>query len=262
MKVTIIGTGNVATVLGRKIAQAGHEIVEVVGRNREAAQQLALVLNAPGSANIGTINRTSEVYLIAVSDDAIPVIAGQLSLGSRLVVHTAGSVSKEVLKNCSENYGVIYPLQTLKKEAEALPVIPLLIDGNNRQAAVSISRLLANWSDNVTVMNDSDRLKLHVAAVVMNNFTNHLLSLTKQYCDAEGLEFNLLYPLIDQTVEQLKDNNPDKLQTGPAVRGDVSTIEKHLSILESHHSFRRLYDFMSNSIADYYNGETGINNKA
>ena len=131
MKVVIIGTGNTASVLGKKIQGAGHEILQVVGRSFEKTNHLASILNCNAAYNPRYINMFADIYIIAVIDAAIPDVARQLRLKNKVVVHTAASVSKDVLSVCSENFGVLYPLQTLIKEATSIPSIPVLIDGNN-----------------------------------------------------------------------------------------------------------------------------------
>ncbi len=252
MNVSIIGTGNVANILGRKIVGAGHKVLEVVGRDVNRTIQLAELLNSMGISNIQKTSRLVDLYIIAVSDSSIIEIAANLQVNNKLVVHTAASVSKELLKNCSCNYGVIYPVQSLRKEVIHLPVIPVLVDGSSEEVKSNLFKFSSTWADNVSFANDDERLKLHIGAVVVNNFTNHLFTYTEEYCRNERLEFNILYPLIKETIERLKDNDPSSLQTGPAVRHDLETIKKHLSILSKNPAMAKLYKFMSDDIIQYY----------
>ncbi|HEX8279516.1 MAG TPA: NAD(P)-binding domain-containing protein, partial [Segetibacter sp.] len=131
MKVVIAGSGNVATVLGRKILAAGNEIIEIVGRNRESTLALAALLKSSANYDSRTVNCNADIYIICVSDGSIAEVASGLKLNDKIVVHAAAAVSKEVLRSCGKNYGVLYPLQTLRKELETVPPIPVLIDGNN-----------------------------------------------------------------------------------------------------------------------------------
>src|SRR5687767_5841562 len=121
MKVVLIGTGNVATVLGKKMLAAEHDILQVYGRQALPAEILADILHATHTNDLATLNPGADIYIIAVSDAAIAPLAGQLQLHNKLVVHTAGAVSKEVLKPCTTNYGVLYPLQSLRSEMTVLP---------------------------------------------------------------------------------------------------------------------------------------------
>src|SRR5712671_3629916 len=131
MDIVIIGTGNVAAVLGRKFRSAGHHILQVVGRNAAAASALAYEWNTMSTNYISAINRNAEIYLIAVTDEAIADVIRELKLPGKIVAHTAASVPKEVLKKVTEHYGVFYPLQSLSKDMKNLPDMPIFFDGSD-----------------------------------------------------------------------------------------------------------------------------------
>jgi predicted short-subunit dehydrogenase-like oxidoreductase (DUF2520 family) len=175
-------------------------------------------------------------------------VAGQLQLAKRLVVHTAGSVPMDVLKNASPNYGILYPLQSLRKEMEKLPEIPFLIDGNTPDDLAVIGEFSSTLSNQVQKANDEQRSKIHLAAVMVSNFTNHLYALAHQYCQREQLDFNMLLPLIISIAERLRDFEPAAVQTGPAARRDERTINKHLELLNDHPQLREFYWLFTKSI--------------
>ena len=249
MTVLIIGAGNVATVLGRLIKAAGHDIVQVVSRSITSAQVLATELGCSAATNFGEMKKDAGLYIAAMSDAVLNEIKENISLGDKVIVHTAGSISKDVLNGVSSNYGVMYPLQSLSKESSCNAIkIPLLIDGNNDDTLQLIQQLADSISPMVTVMSDEDRLKLHVAAVVTNNFTNHLYSLAYDFCNKEGMDFEMLLPLIEETALRLKKYPPAAMQTGPAKRKDIITLDKHLRILNNHPQLRSIYLKMTDSI--------------
>ena len=247
MEIVIIGTGNTATILGKKLKAAGHSMVQVYGRNAKSATDLASALNTESTNYWSTINNHADVYLIAVSDNAIEDVVQHLDMTNKTVVHTAASVSKEVLKG-AKHYGVFYPLQSLNKSAENLPEIPIIIDADSEETNLLLQKLAFSISDTVWQADDEKRKKLHLAAVLCNNFTNHLYSLAQQYCAAENLDFNLLIPLIKQTADRLQQLSPQEAQTGPAIRNDWQTIEKHLQLLERHPSLSQFYQMFTQSI--------------
>jgi predicted short-subunit dehydrogenase-like oxidoreductase (DUF2520 family) len=248
MQVTIIGTGNVASVLGKLIQQSGHTIVEIIGRNKEQRELLARACNAVPQ-NIERINQNSDVYIITVSDTAIPLIASKLILENNpLVVHTAGSVSKKVLQQISGQYGVLWPLQSIRKETTHFPEIPFVIDASNDEAKIKLEIFARTLSNVASFANDEQRIKLHLAAVIASNFTNYLYSLTEEYCKKEKLDFRLLFPLINETTERLKNYSPAETQTGPAIRGDVSTINEHLHLLAKQPQLQHIYKVLSENI--------------
>src|SRR5687767_9445123 len=159
MQIVIIGTGNTATILGRKLKAAGHTILQVYGRNIKAANDLAFELNANAVTQLASIHRHAEVYVLAVSDSVIGEIANQLGLLHKgIMVHTAGSVSKNVL-SASTHHGIFYPLQSLRKESTYLPDTPILIDANDEETLHVLKNLAGTISANVVTANDEQRMK-------------------------------------------------------------------------------------------------------
>ncbi len=251
MKISIIGSGNVATVLGKLLKQNGHIIEEIISRNKNHAAHLATQLNAI-SADISAIKKASDVYIITVSDDAIETISSQIHVDNKIVVHTCGSASINILTNTSSNYGVLYPLQSLRKELSYNPVIPFLIDANNEQTKNIITNLATSISNNVVQANDAQRMQYHLSAVITSNFSNHLFALTKEYCASNKIDFSLLLAMIEETVHRMHIYSPAKMQTGPAVRNNQSTIQKHLALLNDFPQLKNIYKVMSNSIIQSY----------
>lgn len=248
MEIVIIGTGNTATVLGRKFKAAGHRIVQVFGRNASAASELAYELETESTAYWSVVSRQADVYILAVSDIAIEEIIRELQLPDKTIVHTAASVSKDVLQGAATHYGVLYPLQSLRKSTTYLPEIPIIIDASDAETFEQIATLAGSISEQVVVAGDAQRAKLHLAAVFCNNFVNHLFTLMQQYCATEGLDFDLLKPLIRETVNRLETTPPADAQTGPAMRHDANTINKHLELLQQHPQLKTLYLFFTQSI--------------
>ena len=251
MNIVIIGSGNVAAVLGRRFRSAGHVILQVVSRNAQAASELAYEWDSESANYMTLLNRDADLYVIAVADGAIAQVAADLHLPRALVVHTAASVSKEVLSEVSENYGVLYPLQSLRKEMDAIPEIPLYIDASNERSLNKLSELVASLSPAVALpASDDERVKLHLAAVFASNFTNHLYALAERYCKKEGIDYTQLYPLILETASRLRGAPAASLQTGPAIRGDEATIAAHLALLDKHPHLQKVYRLLSDSIRE------------
>jgi len=248
MKVVLIGSGNVATVLGRLITKNDHQVIQVTSRNMAHAKILADELSVPYTDYAGQLDKSADLYIIAVSDMAIHECVQHYNIHDKIVVHTAGSVSKDVLKNSSYNYGVLYPLQSLRKEMLVIPEIPFLVDGNNDFVIRIINEFASSLSPDVRVVQDEDRLKLHAAAVIVSNFTNHLYALAEDFCNTEHVDFNLLKPLIMETASRIRNLSPREVQTGPAVRKDIHTMDKHLRLLANHPKLRTTYLRLTDSI--------------
>lgn len=248
MKVVIIGTGNVATVLGRIFKKTNFTIIQVFGRNIDNASSLAAELDSVSCCEWNNIDKEGEIYLVALADIALYDLHTHLNLSKQLVFHTAGAVSMDVLKNISVNYGVLYPLQSLRKEMAVLTEIPFLVEGNNEYTTQAIWKVANLLSSNVSAIKEEARFKLHVAAIFINNFTNHLYTLTEDYCNKEALDFNLLLPLALETAKRLKWISPRQAATGPAMRKDEVTINKHLAMLKAYPDIQKIYRQITESI--------------
>jgi predicted dinucleotide-binding enzyme len=158
MDIVIIGTGNTATVMGKKLRMAGHRIVQVFGRNSSLASELAYELDTESTNYWNVVNRNADLYIIAVSDIAVEEVFRELQLSDKTVVHTAASVSKEVLKGGAKHYGVLYPLQSLKKDAGYLPEIPMVIDAGDAATLNMLDVLAHTISERVVVADDATRM--------------------------------------------------------------------------------------------------------
>lgn len=247
MEIVIIGTGNTATILSRKLKEAGHNIVQVYGRNAKAASDLAYELESESTNYWAVVTRTADIYLLAVSDIAVEEIVKELRLPEKTIVHTAASVSKEIL-NKSKHYGVFYPLQSLKKESVYLPETPIIIDASDEETLRQLELLANTITDKVVIADDEQRMKLHLAAVFSNNFVNYLYALAEEYCRKEALDFKLMLPLIQETAMRIQTINPSEAQTGPAFRHDAATIKKHEELLKEHPLLKKFYSLFTESI--------------
>lgn len=250
MKVVIIGTGNTATVLGKKLRLAGHNIVQVFGRDSSDASALAYELDTESTNYWNVVNRAADLYIIAVSDFAVGEIIKELNFPEKTVVHTAASVSIDIFKEKADHYGILYPLQTLSKNSKDIPDVPFIIDASDPKTLLMLDELAHTMSNQVVRANDIDRVKLHLAAVFCNNFVNHLYSLAENYCIREGLDFRLLQPLILETAMKIQNESPANVQTGPAERHDEETIQTHMILLAKYPHLQEIYSVITGSIAN------------
>jgi predicted short-subunit dehydrogenase-like oxidoreductase (DUF2520 family) len=248
MQVTIIGAGNVATALGKLIFTHKHQINQVYGRNIDSARILANQLAANAIDDLSELNSVADIYIIAVSDKSVETVCNQINLKDKIVLHTTGSASIEVLKNVSENYGVLYPIQSLKKGMDIETPIPFLIDGNNEATIATIEDFAKTISQKVEQGNDDERFKLHIAAVFSCNFVNYMYLQSANFCEANSIDFSLLQALIEETATRLTTHHPKDVFTGPAVRKDIVTIEKHLEQLKENPQAQQLYKLISEMI--------------
>jgi predicted short-subunit dehydrogenase-like oxidoreductase (DUF2520 family) len=248
----MLGSGNAATVLLKLITKSGHQVVQVVSRNEEHAKALASVYNASTVPLESAEFAEADIYIFALNDAALEQLDKIPGLHGKLVVHTAGATPMNVLKEFTSTYGVMYPLQSLTKIVDDIPQIPFLVDGNSKDTLSIISKFAATLSDKVTEANDLERLNYHVAAIFVNNFTNHLYALAELFCKNENIDFSFLYPLIEETAKRVQHSSPFLMQTGPAIRDDIFTLNRHLQALTSAPNLKYIYLKLTESIIKHH----------
>lgn len=251
--VVLIGAGNVGYHLGRRLHDKGVRIAQVFSRDLRKAQDLALVVGSEATDQLqAVLSLDTGLYLIAVKDDAIEEVAGQLQplVGAQcLIAHTSGTVSSTVLQPYFARSGVFYPLQTFSRDrVPDFSQIPFCVYAADEEVQEKLLALAHVLSDKVYPISDQERQVLHVAAVFVNNFSNYLFGIGHQLLSAEGLSFDLLRPLILETAAKVMEHDPDKVQTGPAKRGDQLTILSHLRYLQQYPEYQNLYRLISYAI--------------
>lgn len=241
--IILIGSGNVATHLGINLKNNNINIVQVISSTSKNAEILASKLDSYFSNNISDL-KEADLIIVAVSDNVIGNIAKHFT--NTPVVHTSGSIGLEVFKN-NKNAGVFYPLQTFNKNVEvSFNEVPICIEANNKDFEKEITQLAQHISKKVVKMNSIQRKQLHIAAVFACNFSNHMFSIADNILQKSKIDFNLLYPLIMQTIKKVEKNSPKNVQTGPAKRNDKIIIESHLQSLEKNQ--KEIYKLITNSI--------------
>ncbi|MCX4331163.1 MAG: DUF2520 domain-containing protein [Muribaculaceae bacterium] len=230
LKVSFIGSGNVATRFAARLRQAGVEIVQICSRSGEPVSSLE-----PDRADL---------VIVATADDAIAEVLDSVpSAGSALWVHTAGSVGIDVFDpEKFPRYGVLYPLQTMLKEREAdWSTVPMLVEGDPQ--VLEIARMM---STSVARLDSASRRRLHAAAVIGCNMVMYLWSLSERICNDAGLDFDMLKPLLRLTLERAMQMSPSDAMTGPAKRGDLKTINGHIAALPP--EIAEVYSFLSDKM--------------
>jgi len=250
--ISIIGAGNIATHLAINFTKKGHLIEQVYSRNINNAKILAKKIKANPINNLANLKTNIDIILICVSDSAIIEVVNQLNFRSPLIAHTAGSVPMQAL-NKFDSFGVFYPLQTFSKNAKLnLNKVPFCIEANSEVNKKKLIDLANSISNNIFELNSEERLQAHLAAVFANNFSNHMFAMAEQMLKKHKIPFDILKPIILETATKIQQIPPQLAQTGPAVRNDIKTMEKHLALLTSQH-LENLYSFVSQSIQNLKN---------
>lgn len=250
MKVVCIGAGRLAQHLMPELQRAGCDIIQVYNRTDYSAQLLSQKLNdASVLSDINQIAKDADIYFITLSDDAIYSVSILLQLQdiNGIVVHCSGAAEYDILPFPKK--GVFYPLQTFSGVHKVdWTTIPIIITSDSEEVVSKLETLARKISSTVVEMTDTQKSALHLAAVFANNFTNHILSLAGNICARHNVPFEILKPLIQTTIDNALEHGPSESQTGPAIRGDDRTIEKHVQMLDTHPEILEVYKVITKSI--------------
>ncbi len=249
MRITIIGSGNVATHLAAAFKNAGHRMVQVYSRDMQHAALLAYHVKAEAINDLQQIDPETDLFVIAVKDDAIVPVAQELAKFKKITVHTSGATNLATLAAIIPEAGVFYPLQTFSKEKEIdFWTVPLCIEGVDEKVTAELEQLARTVSNNVYRISSDQRRILHLAAVFACNFPNYLYDVARNLLADNQMGFDLLRPLILETAQKVQGNLPADVQTGPAVREDQLTMENHLQLLKSEPELQTIYKLLSQGI--------------
>ena len=244
ISVTLVGSGNVAHHLAKAMANAPNVVLD------------RWVVRTPSSVLID-INTTlsekfdepssSQIIILAISDDAITDYSASLNQSDALLVHTSGSVNLHHMDK-KHRRGVFYPLQTFSKNKPLeFSSIPICIEALQKEDLNLLTALADALGCKSRVISSEQRLALHLAAVFVNNFSNQMYRIAHEITDGARLDFDLLKPLILETAMKVQDLSPYQAQTGPALRKDQKTIKRHLKQLEKE-NHRLIYELITKSI--------------
>lgn len=245
-RISIVGYGNVGKALAKYFLSKGVDIAEVVVR--KLPEELEVNLNFVEQEDLQLLEPV-DMILVCVNDSAVNGVLNQI-LPDQFVAYTSGAVSLEEIDR-KENVGVFYTLQTFSGEViKEMEKVPILLECNNTCQMATMKIFAKTYFIRVEEMNSTDREKLHIAAVMANNFSNHLYYLASSYLSRHNMDFSLLHPLIQETVNKLSNKTPYEAQTGPARRGDDLVLHKHQEKLQGLEL--ELYRLFTRSIKETY----------
>jgi predicted short-subunit dehydrogenase-like oxidoreductase (DUF2520 family) len=249
--IVIVGAGRIATHLGKRLRAKGLRIAQVLNRSSESARELADELRADWSDDWSDIHRDADWVLLAVRDDAIVDVGRALApfVPDALVTHTSGATPGAVLAPLFQRYGVFYRLQSFSVERNPVwSKVPFCVDARAAEDVMMLKKIAKTIGNLVYQVNDEQRAVLHIAAVFANNFANHCFAIAEKILEEKDLPFELIHPLMEETLAKALLESPLKMQTGPAIRVDMDSIQRHLDWLMTHPDWRDLYLGLSRSI--------------
>ena len=244
--IVVIGTGNVGLHLCKAI-NASKDLNLIQFYNRSKTSTTNSLRNIPFTSEISRL-KEADLYIIAVSDDAIEKVSNSLIFEKRLVVHTSGFCPMKSLNNKNRR-GVFYPLQTFTKASNlSFKNVPICIEATEKKDRKILKNIANTLGSQTYFIQSEQRQALHLSAVFINNFTNQIYRIAHELTDKENLDFDILKPLINETAHKVNNLSPYLAQTGPAKRNDKKVIKKHLRLLHNNPNYQKIYEILTKSI--------------
>jgi predicted short-subunit dehydrogenase-like oxidoreductase (DUF2520 family) len=252
-RISFIGAGKVSSALCRQLFLSGCKIQKIVSRTDINGPALAKSCNASWSDEFD-FALADDVIITAVPDDALEGVLGKIKChDGTLVVHTAGSIGLDVFPPNLKHTGVFYPLQTFSEKRNIdFKDLPFFLEASEPQSSAILKELAELTGGKPYFVDSEQRKRLHVAAVFVSNFVNHMLTSGKQIAEKAGLQFEVLIPLINETFKKAIEKGPENSQTGPAYRNDTGTIKKHIELLSFSPELQNVYKEVTKSIINSY----------
>jgi predicted short-subunit dehydrogenase-like oxidoreductase (DUF2520 family) len=259
MRVVVLGAGKLARHLGPACAKNGIEVVAVYNRHLEAARLLVETIGTTAIATdqLADLPPDADLYVMTVSDQAIGPLAEQLSLVLKAdlpIVHTSGATPAAILSKATRRFGVFYPFQTFSPGRQVdFSHIPLCIYATEPALLRKLRACAKKLSQQVYQLDDEQRAQLHLAGVFANNFVNHLVGQSHQLLAEADIPRPIIFNLVRETIEKLEQQEAASAQTGPAIRGDEMTIDKHLALLADSPGAKAIYELITQQITNSTN---------
>ncbi len=246
--VSLVGSGNIAHWLVYALKKADVDIRQIYSRQLDHAKELAAKADADAIDNLRDLSPDSDLYIFSVKDDSYETLLSQLPFRLPLAVHTAGSLSIRIFEPYADSYGILYPYQSLNKNMDFANVeVPLSVESNDKMVENELFAFAGRLSSTVQLMGEAQRLVLHRAAIFGCNFTNAMYAIAYDILRENNIDWRMILPLLENTLDKVKTMNPHDAQTGPAKRGDQNIIRMHQEALQDE-QLREIYRLMSDYI--------------
>lgn len=246
--VSLVGSGNIAHWLVYALKKADVDIRQIYSRQLDHAKELAAKAGADAIDNLRDLSPDSDLYIFSVKDDSYETLLSQLPFCLPLAVHTAGSLSIRIFEPYADSYGILYPYQSLNKNMDFANVeVPLSVESNDKMVENELFAFAGRLSSTVQLMGEAQRLVLHRAAIFGCNFTNAMYAIAYDILRENNIDWRMILPLLENTLDKVKTMNPHDAQTGPAKRGDQNIIRMHQEALQDER-LREIYRLMSDYI--------------
>jgi len=249
MKISIVGSGNLASHIIPRLIEKGIKVQQIFSRNATTAKSLSRKHKIDFAPTLNDIELNVDMILLCVSDSSIRTITPHFKNFAGIVCHTSGTAPISDLNKHKGNNGVLYPLQTFSAKVKVdWNNIPVFVEGNNATTEKKVLQLAKRLSKKSFKLSSEQRKELHLAAVFVNNFVNACYTIAHTHLQKKNLNWEYLLPLIDQTTLKVHSHAPKDVQTGPARRNDQKIINEHLQLLKKDKKALEVYRVMTSYI--------------
>lgn len=248
IKIVFIGAGNLATNLAVALTEKGFYIYQIYSRTIESAKMLADKIGSNFTNIINDIDNDADLYIFSVKDSVLEDLIAQIAPNKGIWIHTAGSISVDIFKKYNSRHGVVYPFQTFSKNRKVeLKDVPFFIEADSDNTYRFLNNIFSTISDKVLELSSEKRKYIHLTGVFACNFVNHMYHISSDILKAEGIPFDVLLPLINETASKIHSLSPEAAQTGPAIRFDKNIMDKHLALM-TNRNHQNIYKLISQNI--------------
>lgn len=251
--VSFVGAGKVGSAICRELFNAGYVIDMIISATPAKGMAIADAYHSNWSAE-PVIPFTTKIVFVAVPDSRLEKVLHSIKCApDTLVAHTAGSYGTDIFPETIKKRAVFYPLQTFSENRYvSFTDLPVLLEAEDADSFERLRKVAASLGSKVYPSDAGNRRMLHLAAVFANNFTNHMLTEGKEIAARAGYSFDILIPLLNETVVKAITSGPENSQSGPAFRNDRNTLDKHLELLSYSPVLQSVYRAVTKSIINYY----------
>jgi 3-deoxy-D-manno-octulosonate 8-phosphate phosphatase (KDO 8-P phosphatase) len=258
--IVVFGAGKLASQLVPKLYHSGIRVIEIISRNEAKGRELAASVDSKWHYRENNVTREGDAILWLLPDNLIPQYSANFTNDSRIMIHCSGGQALNAIQ--ARRRAVMYPLQTFTEDRSIdFSIVPICCESDTASVEQIVCALAKKISSRVYTLNTAERQQLHVGAVFANNFVNHMLSISEEITELLSVPKELYIPLLTETMEKSFKLGSKRAQTGPALRGDRTTQQKHLEILEGNPLFQKIYTFVSESISSMHKKEHDELNK-
>lgn len=251
--VVILGSGNVASHLSIALYNAGYNILQVFSRNQNSSKELASKTSSQKTDIIEEIFLDADIYFFCMNDTANLEISKTIKLKRNpIIVHTAGSQSISIFSDLSENHGAFYPFQTFTKDVKTdFTKVPICIEASNDKTLNNLKLIADHLGCKSHFIDEKGREILHLTGVFAANFLNHCVSISEEILKENNIDTNIIKPLLEQSFYKILNIGATNSQTGPAIRNDIPTLNKHVNLLKDNEQYSNVYKVLTESIKEW-----------